>query len=153
MDNSSFPSSERSNTNPASSGMGATGGTGSSSSSAGSGMGGSTYSSTGADSTLGTGRMGGSGSGGMGSGDARETVDRAKDVAHSTVDRLANTARDWAGRIDERTRGMSDMPMRALDYSRNTVQEHPMQAILLSMLVGYVIGRFSGGRSTHYVEY
>lgn len=151
MDNSTFPSSDRSTSSTGSSGH--SGASGSPASSTGSGMGGSTYSSTGADSSLGTGSMGGSGSGGMGSSDPRETVDRAKDVAHSTVDRLASTARDWAGRIDERTRGMSDMPMRALDYSRNTVQEHPMQAILLSMLVGYVIGRFSGGRTTHYVEY
>jgi ElaB/YqjD/DUF883 family membrane-anchored ribosome-binding protein len=134
MDNSSFPSSDRST---------------------GSGQGGSTYSSTAAEpGGLGmgsTGSMGGSG--GMGSSHARETVDRAKDSAHSTVDRLASTARDWAGRLDERTQGLTDMPTRALDYSRHTVQERPVQAILLAMLVGYVIGRFSGGRSTHHVEY
>ncbi len=149
MDNNSFPSSERSTT---SSNLGASGGMGSPGSGTGSGMGGSTYSSTAAESGgMGTGSMGGSG--GMGSTNARETVDRAKDSVHGTVDRLASTARDWAGRLDERTRGMSDMPTRALDYSRHTVQERPMQAIVLSLLVGYVIGRFSGGRSTHYVEY
>ena len=131
MDSTSFPSSDRST---------------------GSGQDGSTYSSTAAKSGgLGTGSMGGSG--GMGSSDARETVDRVKDSAHSTVDRLASTARDWAGRLDERTQGLSDMPTRALDYSRHTVQERPMQAMLLAMLVGYVIGRFSGGRSTQGVEY
>lgn len=89
----------------------------------------------------------------MGSSESRETVDRTKDAVHSTVDRLAGTACDWAGRLDERTQGLSDMPNRALDYSRHTLQERPMQVILLSMLVGYVIGRFSGGRRTHYVEY
>jgi hypothetical protein len=131
MDNSSFPSSNRST---------------------GSGQGGSTYSSTAAEPAgLGTGSMGGSG--GMGSSPARETVDRAKDSAHSTVDRLASTARDWAGRLDERTQGLTDMPTRALDYSRHTVQERPVQAMLLAMLLGYVVGRFSGGRSTHHVEH
>lgn len=136
MDNASFPSSDRSST-----GTGTQPSTGSSSPSTGSGLGGSTYSSSGR-------------SGGMGAGThARETVDQAESTAHSTVDRVADTARSWAQKLDERTRGMSDMPMRAWDYSRSTVQEHPMQALLLSMLVGYVIGRFSGGRSTHYVEY
>lgn len=131
MDNTSLPSSDRS---------------------ANAGLGGSTFSSTAAESGgMGTGSMGGSG--GMGSTDAREAVDRTKDAVHSTVDRMASTAREWAGRLDERTQGLSDMPNRALDYSRHTVQERPMQAILLSMLVGYVIGRFSGGRRTHYVEY
>lgn len=109
----------------------------------------STYSS---GTHLGTGSMGGAGSGGA-SLDTRETVDRAQNAAHSTVDRLANTARGWAEKIDERTRGIQDVPLRAWDYSRSTVQEHPMQAVLLSMLVGYVIGRLSGGRATHYVEY
>jgi hypothetical protein len=137
MDKSSFPSSERGTAGQ---------GVGGPSFSAG-----STYSSTGTDAGLGTGSMGGSA--GMGSSETRETVERAKDAAHSTVDRLASTARDWAGKIDERARGMSDVPMRALDYSRSTVQEHPMQAILLSVLLGYVIGRFSGSRSTHFVEY
>ena len=131
MDNTSFPSSDRSTR---------------------SGQGGSTYSSTAAESGgLGTGSMGGSG--GMGSRDARETVDQAKASAHSTVDRLASTARDWATRLDERTQSLSDMPTRALDYSRHTVQERPVQAILLAILLGYVIGRFSGGRSTHHAEY
>ena len=137
MDNSSFPSSNRST---------------------GSGQGGSTYSSTAAElgglgkgSTGSTGSMGGSG--GMGSSPTRETVDRAKDSAHNTVDRLASTARDWAGRLEERTQGLADMPTRALDYSRHTVQERPVQAMLLAMLLGYVVGRFSGGRSTHHLEH
>ncbi len=86
-------------------------------------------------------------------GDARETMDRVKDSAHSTVDRLATKAMGWAEKVDERARSVSDIPVRAWDYSRSTVQEHPMQAILFSMLVGYVIGRFSGGRGPHFGNY
>ncbi len=133
MDNAPFPSSDRSRTSTGSSGLGSTGSS--------SGVGGSTYSSTGS--------MGGAGSGGT---DAREALERVQGAVHSTVDKLASTARDWAGKIDEKARGVSDIPKQALEYSRSTVQEHPMQAILLSMLVGYVIGRFSGGRSTRYGE-
>ena len=132
MDNTPFPSTDRSRTGT--SGLGSTGSS--------SRVGSPTYSSTGS--------TGGAGSGGT---DAREAVERVQGAAHSTVDRLASTARDWAGKLDERARSVSDIPKQALDYSRSTVQEHPMQAILLSMLVGYVIGRFSGGRSTRFGEY
>ncbi len=132
MNNTSLPSSDRSSSNP---GMGSPAST--------SGLSGSTYSG-------GSGSMGGAGSGGP---QAREAVDRLQESAHGTVDRLANTARGWADKLDERTRGLSDMPMRAWDASRSTVQAYPMQAILLSMLLGYVMGRFGGGRTTHDVTY
>ncbi len=113
------------------------------------GLGGSTYSRTNAEpSGLGTGSVGGSG--GMPCHDVGQTVDRAQDAAHHSVDRLARTARDWAGRLDERAQGLTDMPARALDYSRHSVQERPMQAVLMALLVGYVMGRFNGGRHAHH---
>lgn len=135
MDNSSPSSSNRSASGSAHPGS--------------SGLGGSTYSA----SSGGTGSMGGAGSGGMAQVETRETVERVKDSAHSTVDRLASKAMGWAEKVDERARQVSDIPVRAWDYSRHTVQEHPMQAIVLSMLLGYVIGRFSGGRGLHFGEY
>lgn len=126
MDNSSFSSHDRS-----SSGIAASGGRDASAASA-------TYSSP-------SGSIGSKGS----SFDAREKVEQVQQAAHSTVDRLASTARNWADKVDERTRGMSELPTRAWDYSRSTVQEHPLQTIALSVLLGYVIGRFSGARNGH----
>jgi ElaB/YqjD/DUF883 family membrane-anchored ribosome-binding protein len=83
---------------------------------------------------------------------AHRAVDKASGVAHETVDRLASSASRLAGRLDERTRGMSDAPMKAWDYSKNSVQEHPMQAIGVALLVGYVLGRLTGSRN-YYSEY
>jgi hypothetical protein len=59
-------------------------------------------------------------------------VSRIFHAAQDLTD-LFNTARNWAGRLDDRPQGQSDMSSRALDYS---VQERPVQAMLLAMLVG-----------------
>ena len=132
---SSFSSSDRS---PASPGVVA------SASSPGSGQSGSTYSSSG------SGNMGGAGAGGP---QARVAVDRAEQTAHGAVDRLATAARDWADKMDERTRHLSDLPMRAWDRSRSTVQAHPLQALVVSMLLGYAIGRLGGSRQRQRMDH
>ena len=83
---------------------------------------------------------------------AHRVVDKVSGVAHETVDRLASSASRLADRLDEKTRGMSDAPLKAWDYSKNSVVEHPMQAIGVALLVGYVLGRMTGSR-TYYSEY
>ena len=92
------------------------------------------------------------GSGGLSQGESRETLERVKDSAHSTVDRLASKAMGWAEKVDEGARRVSDIPVRAWDYSRHTVQQHPLQTIAMSLLVGYLVGRLSGSRGSLFGE-
>lgn len=77
----------------------------------------------------------------------RHAVDRASASAHETVDRLASTASRFAERIDERAHRMTDAPMRLWHNSRTSLQDHPMQAIAASLVIGFLIGRLTGSRS------
>ena len=78
---------------------------------------------------------------------ARDTLSRARHVAHDAVDRLASGASRLADRIDDNTQGLTEGPRRAWTYSRHVVQDHPIQAVALSLLAGYAIARLLGMRS------
>ncbi len=104
--------------------------------------------------TTGSGSMGTSGMSGTtgtsgSSEQARHAVERASATAHQTVDRLANGASRWADRLDERTRKLTDAPMRAWETSRTQVQDHPMQAIAASLVIGFLLGRLTGSRGRY----
>ena len=77
---------------------------------------------------------------------ARSAVDRASASAHETVDRLSGSASRLARRLDEKTRKLTDAPMKALDYSKTQVQSHPLEAIGAALLVGFVVGRLTASR-------
>ena len=72
---------------------------------------------------------------------ARDTLNRARGLAHEAVDRLASGATGWVDRIEGRGQGLSDLPQRAWDYSRSTVQNHPVGTLALAVLAGYVVAR------------
>lgn len=77
---------------------------------------------------------------------ARDTLGRARSVAHDAVDRLASGASRLVDRIDGQGQSLSDLPRRAYSYSRSTVQEHPIQTVLVSLLAGYALARLLGMR-------
>jgi hypothetical protein len=72
---------------------------------------------------------------------ARDTLDRARGLAHEAVDRLASGATGLVDRIEGRSRGWGEMPLRAWDYSRSSVQNHPISTVALAALAGYAIAR------------
>ncbi|MEI7785843.1 MAG: hypothetical protein WCK08_15745 [Betaproteobacteria bacterium] len=78
---------------------------------------------------------------------ARDTLGRARSVAHDAVDRLTSGAGRLVDRMDGQGQNLTDLPRRALSYSRHTVQEHPVQTVLVSMLAGYALARLLGMRS------
>lgn len=144
MDNTPFPRQSDLTGNPSNSGM--------SSGMDPSGMGQSGLGSTTSTGTnMGSGSMGSSGmSSGSGSSEqARHAVERASAAAHQTVDRVANSASRLAGSLDEKTRKLTDAPMRAWETSRTQVQDHPMQAIAASLVIGFLLGRLTGSRSRY----
>ncbi len=79
----------------------------------------------------------------------RHAVERASATAHETVDRLAGGASRLADRLDEKTRKLTDAPMRAWETSRTQVQDHPMQAIAASLVIGFLLGRLTGSRGRY----
>lgn len=115
---------------------------------------GSTGSSTSTGTNMGSGSMGSSGMSGMSGGtgtseQARHAVERASATAHQTVDRLANRASRLASSLDEKARKLTDAPLRAWETSRTQVQDHPMQAIAASLVIGFLLGRLTGSRSRY----
>jgi ElaB/YqjD/DUF883 family membrane-anchored ribosome-binding protein len=85
---------------------------------------------------------------GNAAGGARQTIDKVSATAHETVERLASRATSLADRLDEKTRRLADAPQRALAYSTQVVQDHPVQAVAGALLVGYVLGLLSASRLT-----
>ena len=77
---------------------------------------------------------------------ARDTLSRARHVAHDAVDRLASGASRLVDRIDDQGHSLADLPRRAWSASRSTVQEHPVQTVLVSLLAGYALARLLGMR-------
>lgn len=79
---------------------------------------------------------------------ARRAVDRASVTAHATVDRLAGRAGRLAAQIDEKTQRLVQAPRQAWASSKQSVQEHPVQAVAVSVAAGFVLGWLVSGRLT-----
>jgi ElaB/YqjD/DUF883 family membrane-anchored ribosome-binding protein len=77
---------------------------------------------------------------------ARDTLSRARNVAHDAVDRLASGASRLVDRLDGQGHKLTDLPQRAWSASRSVVQEHPVQTVLVSLLAGYALARLLGMR-------
>ena len=77
---------------------------------------------------------------------ARDMAERASSYAQSSVSRLSDRAQDVAGDFAEDARvQLERFTGRNLDAwtsdVRRFVQDRPMQAILITMAVGYVLGK------------
>jgi ElaB/YqjD/DUF883 family membrane-anchored ribosome-binding protein len=77
---------------------------------------------------------------------ARDTAERAGSYAQASVSRLSDRAQDVAGELMQDARaGMERFTGRDLDAwsadLRRFVQERPLQAILVTVAIGYVLGK------------
>jgi ElaB/YqjD/DUF883 family membrane-anchored ribosome-binding protein len=77
---------------------------------------------------------------------ARDMAERAGSYAQTTVSRLSDRAQDVAGELAEDARvRVERFTGRNLDAwtsdMRRFVQERPLQAILITAAIGYVIGK------------
>ena len=77
---------------------------------------------------------------------ARDMAERASTYAQSSVSRLSDRAQDVAGDLAEDARvQLERFTGRNLDAwtsdVRRFVQDRPMQAILITMAIGYVLGK------------
>ena len=74
---------------------------------------------------------------------ARNTVDRASSAAHETVDKLASGASHVADRFSEQTRWAAEAPSRAVDCSKSWIQDRPFEAVGAALALGFIIGRLT----------
>lgn len=76
----------------------------------------------------------------------RSAVDHASTMAHESIDRLTASAGHLADRIYEKTRHWPEESSKALDYSKSSVKHNPYEAVILSLLLGFIIGQLTATR-------
>ena len=74
---------------------------------------------------------------------ARSTVESLSASAHQTVDSLAGSASQAADRFANETRKISEAPGKALDYSKASIRDRPLEAVGIALALGFVIGRLT----------
>lgn len=72
---------------------------------------------------------------------ARNTVDRVSTAAHDSVDKLASSATHAADRFSDQAHWVSEAPGRALEYSRSWVHDRPFEAVGVALAIGFILGR------------
>jgi ElaB/YqjD/DUF883 family membrane-anchored ribosome-binding protein len=75
---------------------------------------------------------------------ARNAVDGMSSAAHETVDKLASSANHTAERFSEQTRRISEAPVRAVEASRSWIQDRPFEAMGAALAFGFIVGRLTG---------
>jgi ElaB/YqjD/DUF883 family membrane-anchored ribosome-binding protein len=74
---------------------------------------------------------------------AKPAVDRAAGLAHRTVDKAAGAvvpAADW---INEKAQDVLATPKKLVDGTRSHVSSHPLKAVGIAALVGFLVGRLA----------
>ena len=74
---------------------------------------------------------------------ARSTVESLSSTAHQTVNSLAGTAGHMADRFANETRKIYEAPGRAMNYSKTSIQDRPLEAVGIALALGFVIGRLT----------
>ena len=74
---------------------------------------------------------------------ARSTVESLSATAHQTVDSLAGSAGHVVDRFAGETRKIAEAPGKALDYSKNTIQSRPLEAVGIALALGFILGRLT----------
>ncbi|MEO7954564.1 MAG: hypothetical protein ABIR35_10810 [Polaromonas sp.] len=74
---------------------------------------------------------------------ARNTVDRASSAAHESVNKLASDASHVADRFSDQARWVSEAPGRAVDCSKSWIQERPLEAVGAALALGFIVGRLT----------
>ena len=73
----------------------------------------------------------------------RSTVDSISASAHQTVDSLASGASHVADRFADETRKISEAPGKAMSYSKNFIQDRPLEAVGVALALGFIFGRLT----------
>ena len=74
---------------------------------------------------------------------ARTAVESMSTSAHKTIDSLADSAGHVAGRFADETRKITEAPGQALAYSKNRIQDRPLEAVGIALALGFILGRLT----------
>lgn len=77
---------------------------------------------------------------------ANESVDRLASGAHEAVDRMAGAATQAADSIESKGEQLNDMQEQWLAGSRAYIQEHPIKALGIAMVGGFLLSRLLSSR-------
>ena len=75
---------------------------------------------------------------------AQTGIDQLKSTAHSTVDRVAEAASSTADRLGARTEEWIATKDDWVDTARGYVREHPVPALAMAFVAGYLLSRLAG---------
>ena len=76
----------------------------------------------------------------------RSAVDHASTMAHESIDRLTVSAGHLADRIYEKTRHWPEESLKVLDYSKSSIKHNPYEAVIFSLLLGFIVGQLNATR-------
>ena len=74
---------------------------------------------------------------------ARHAVDRFSEAAHETIDKFSSGAAHTADAFAERAQFVTQGPKQALDDGTAWIQDKPLQAVGLALLLGLIVGRLT----------
>ncbi len=77
---------------------------------------------------------------------ASSTVDRMAAGAHEAVDKMADVAAQAAETLDVKGEQLKDIQVRWLENSRAYVRDHPVQALGISIVGGFLLSRLLSSR-------
>lgn len=73
-------------------------------------------------------------------------IERASSTAHDAVDRVAQTASQYAERFGEQAEALMEMKDNWVEGARDYVREHPIAALGIAVGVGYVLSMLMRSR-------
>jgi ElaB/YqjD/DUF883 family membrane-anchored ribosome-binding protein len=75
-----------------------------------------------------------------------DRIERAGDSAHETVDRVTQTASQYAEQIGEKAEQWLDMKDDWVEGAREYVREHPIAALGMAAAAGYLLHMITRSR-------
>jgi len=74
---------------------------------------------------------------------ALDAVGLVTSVAHGAVNRLSSGATHVADRVSENATRVSEASGRAVESSKSWIQDKPLEAVGMALVLGFIIGRLT----------
>lgn len=79
-------------------------------------------------------------------GSSEQNIEHYASTAHEAVDRVAETASAYAGRLGEKAEEWIEMKDTWVEGARTYVREHPIAALGIAVAAGYVLSMLMRSR-------
>ncbi|MCD2451628.1 DUF883 family protein [Methylicorpusculum oleiharenae] len=75
-----------------------------------------------------------------------DTINKAAESAHETVDKIANATNQAADALGEKGEQLKNCEQRLVEDCRSYVHENPLTALAIAAAAGFVLSRLLSGR-------